>query len=456
MADNVPADAISGTPGMHQRRVRRILLLGSGFIAATSLCWGVFFCMRGIWILAASDLVAILLACATTALALRNRLRAATRLLIAVMFVLLCCSAGIFDVPSVAAPRSMHQYLLAFGIASSLLTRDEPAWLRWGIALAFFGAYAGFASSNAGWTTGLALPDSVRVPGTWINHAIALVFIFLTLQVIKSDVRERNALEVDLRDGLLRGEFQLHYQPQVASDEGVIGAEALVRWVHPRHGTISPGVFVPLAESSGLMLPLGDWVMRTACRQLVAWSRNVETRSLLLAVNVSASQFSQADFVARVLAILAESGADPTKLKLELTESMLAHDLEDIIAKMNVLKARGVKFSLDDFGTGFSSLTYLRRLPLDQLKIDQSFVRDMLGSSRGAGVAETMVQLGRKLGLEVIAEGVETEAQRKFLQAIGCMHYQGFLFSKALPSLEFAAFVSSRATVAERAIGFTA
>jgi EAL domain-containing protein (putative c-di-GMP-specific phosphodiesterase class I) len=454
LADNVPDVDISGPAVMHRRRVRRMLLLGGGFIAATSLCWGVFFCLRGLWILVALDLVAILLSGVTTWLALRNRLRAASRLQIAIMFVVLCCSAGFFDIPTIAAPRSMHQYLLAFGIASSLLTRDEPAWLSWGIALAFFGAYVCFASSNAGWATGLELPDSVRVPGTWINHAIALLFIFLTLHVIQSDVRERNALEVDLRDGLLRGELQLLYQPQVASDLRVIGAEALARWVHPRHGPISPGVFIPLAESSGLMPPLGDWVLRTACLQLVNWSRSSETRSLSLAVNVSASQFGQADFVARVRAILDESGADPSKLKLELTESMLAHDLEDIIAKMNLLKAHGVKFSLDDFGTGFSSLTYLRRLPLDQLKIDQAFVRDMLGSPRGAGVAETMVLLGRKLGLEVIAEGVETEAQRNFLHGIGCLNYQGFLFSKPLLSMEFASFMASRAIAAETAVGF--
>jgi EAL domain-containing protein (putative c-di-GMP-specific phosphodiesterase class I) len=193
------------------------------------------------------------------------------------------------------------------------------------------------------------------------------------------------------------------------------------------------------------MAPLGDWVLRTACGQLAAWSHDPEMREVPLAVNVSAMQFAQVDFVARVFAILDESGADPSTLKLELTESILVTDLEDIIAKMNQLKARGIQFSLDDFGTGFSSLTYLRRLPLDQLKIDQAFVRDMLESKRGAGVAETVVQLGRRLGLEVIAEGVETEAQRSFLLAIGCRNYQGLLFSPALPGAEFAAFVASRA-----------
>ena len=445
MPYDVPAHDFDADALMHRRRVRRLLLLGSGFVAATSLFWGLFFVFHGFLLVAALDVVAIALAGATATLAWRRHLRAASRLLSVVMFVLLCCCAAFFDIPSAAAPRSMHQYLLAFGIASSLLTRDEPAWLRWGTPLAFACAYAFFASSNAGWVTGLELPDAVRVPGTWINHAIALAFILLTLHVIQSDVRERNALETDLRDGLLRGELQLHYQPQFDEAHRVVGAEALARWTHPRRGPISAGTFIPLAEASGLMAPLGDWVLRTACVQLAAWSRDPGMRAVPLAVNVSAMQFAQVDFVARVLAILDESGADPSTLKLELTESILVTDLEDIIAKMNLLKARGIQFSLDDFGTGFSSLTYLRRLPLDQLKIDQAFVRDMLESKRGAGVAETVVQLGRRLGLEVIAEGVETEAQRSFLLAIGCRNYQGLLFSPALPGAEFAAFVESRA-----------
>ena len=444
MPHTAPAHDFASDALMHRRRVRRLLFLGSGFVAATSLSWGLFFVSHGYLLVAAMDVVAVALAGATAGLARRQHLRAASRLLIVVMFVLLCCSSEFFDIPTAAAPRSMHQYLLAFGIASTLFTRDEPAWLRWGTPLAFACAYVFFAGSNAGWPTALALPDSVRVPGTWINHAIALAFILLTLHVIQSDVRERNVLAIELRDGLLRGELQLHYQPQFDDERRVVGAEALARWIHPRRGTIPPGTFIALAESSGLMPPLGDWVLRSACQQLVAWSRSPETRALSLAVNVSASQFGQADFVDRVFAILDESGADPSRLKLELTESTLVSDLEDIIAKMNQLKVRGIRFSLDDFGTGFSSLTYLNRLPLDQLKIDQAFVRDMLESKRGAGVAETVVQLGRRLGLEVIAEGVETEAQRSFLLAIGCRHYQGFLFSPALPSAEFAAYVASR------------
>lgn len=422
---------------MHQRRVLRMVLLGSAVTAADSLCWGIFFSLRGEWLPVGLDLASLVLAVCVAALARAGHLRAASRLLVAVLYVLLCFSAGVLDVPSADVPRSMHQYLLALGVVSCLLTREEPAWLRHGIPLLCFGTYVCFASTNAGWVTPFALPDSIRAGGTWINQAVALGVVFAALHVIQADVSGRNDLESQLRDALLHGDFLLHYQPQVGTDDGVIGAEALVRWRHPKRGMVPPAEFIPAAEQSGLMLPLGDWVLRSACTQLAQWARRPETASLLLAVNVSASQFAQADFVARVLAIVEQTGADPARLKLELTESMLAHDVDDIIRKMTSLKAHGIGFSLDDFGTGFSSLSYLRRLPLDQLKIDQSFVRDMLSSPHGAGIAQAVITLGRTLGLEVIAEGVETAGQRDFLAGLGCHTYQGYLFGKPVPTAEF-------------------
>jgi diguanylate cyclase len=204
---------------------------------------------------------------------------------------------------------------------------------------------------------------------------------------------------------------------------------------------VPPGEFIPLAERSGLMQPIGEWVLREACRQLALWSQRPDTRELKLAVNVSASQFAQDDFVARVLAAVAHAGTRPELLKIELTESMLAHDVDDVIAKMSVLRKHGISFSLDDFGTGFSSLSYLRRLPLQQLKIDQSFVRAMLDSANDAAIAKTVVDLGCSLGMEVIAEGVETVDQWNALSELGCHCYQGYLFSRPLPVNEFNAFV---------------
>ena len=250
-------------------------------------------------------------------------------------------------------------------------------------------------------------------------------------------VTARARLEGELRRGLQQNEFVLYYQSQVDKADRVTGAEVLVRWNHPSRGLISPAAFIPLAEETGLILPLGYWVLETACTQIASWSARPEMACLTLAVNVSARQFHHPDFVEQVLAVLEHTGADPQKLKLELTESLLLNDVEDIVAKMNTLKAKGVCFSLDDFGTGYSSLSYLKRLPLDQLKIDKSFVRDILSGPNDAAIAKTIVALTQSLGLSVIAEGVEMEAQRDFLADFGCHAYQGYYFSQPLPLKDF-------------------
>lgn len=250
-------------------------------------------------------------------------------------------------------------------------------------------------------------------------------------------VSARVELIESLRVALVEQQFVLHYQPQVDGTGRVIGAEALVRWDHPQRGRVSPADFIPAAEESGLIVPLGSWVLETACRQLAAWAAEPTLSSLVVAVNVSARQFGHPDFVAQVKTAIAGSGVNPQRLKLELTESLLVDNVEATIAKMTALKALGVSFALDDFGTGYSSLSYLKRLPLDQLKIDQSFVRDVLCDSNDAAIARTIVALGQSLGLSVIAEGVETEAQREFLAHHGCPLYQGYLFSRPVPAAEF-------------------
>ena len=241
-------------------------------------------------------------------------------------------------------------------------------------------------------------------------------------------------LERDLRRGLDDQEFVLHYQPQVNGQGVTVGNEALVRWKHHRRGMVPPAQFIPLAETTGLILPLGQWVLETACAQLVVWSADPSTTRWTLSVNVSASQFAQPDFVSRVLLALEKTGANPHRLKLELTESMLVNDVDDIIEKMHTIKGSGVGFSLDDFGTGYSSLTYLKRLPLDQLKIDQSFVHDVLTDPSDAVIARTVVALGHSLGLTVIAEGVETAAQAEFLSGIGCDAFQGYYYGRPGPA----------------------
>jgi diguanylate cyclase (GGDEF)-like protein/PAS domain S-box-containing protein len=257
---------------------------------------------------------------------------------------------------------------------------------------------------------------------------------------LQAAVNIRASMEEDLRQGIKSNQFMLYYQPQV-EDGRLIGAEALVRWNHPRLGVLLPGEFIQLAEQSRLILPLGNWVLGAACRQIAAWAGDNRSAGIVLAVNISTLQLRQADFVDEVLGALERSGANPRNLKLELTESMLVDDVEDVIAKMTVLRTHGLRFSVDDFGTGYSSLTYLKRLPLDQLKIDRSFVRDLLVDLSSAAIAQTIISLSQIMGLSVIAEGVETEEQLNLLAKLGCHSFQGYLFSPPVPLEKFEQFL---------------
>jgi diguanylate cyclase (GGDEF)-like protein/PAS domain S-box-containing protein len=253
-------------------------------------------------------------------------------------------------------------------------------------------------------------------------------------------VAARAALQSDLRRALRERQFQLHYQPQMDRNGNVICAEALLRWPHPERGHVPPTEFIALAEESGLIVDVGRWVLETACAQLAAWSAAHVLKTCTIAVNVSLRQFLDPNFVDIVLDVLRASGADPSRLKLELTESSMMENPEDTIVKMALLKRYGVGFSLDDFGTGYSSLSYLKRLPLDQIKIDRSFVNDVLTDSRDASIVRAIVALGRSLDLTIVAEGVENEGQREFLEREGCDAFQGYLFSPALKAPEFEAF----------------
>ncbi len=257
--------------------------------------------------------------------------------------------------------------------------------------------------------------------------------------VMQSTIEMRADLETELRVALQDHQFELYYQVQVDSLNRPLGAEALLRWNHPVRGTVPPSQFIPLLEDSGQIVPVGLWVLQTACEQLRAWQANPVTCDLVLAINVSAKQFRQRDFVARVQRALHESGAKPSRLKLELTESVILENIDATIAKMRELKLMGVSFSMDDFGTGYSSLQYLKQLPLDQVKIDRSFVNDIVTDVNDAAIVQAIIAMSAALGLNVIAEGVETDDQRAFLNKHGCHAFQGYLFGKPVPVAEFAA-----------------
>jgi EAL domain-containing protein (putative c-di-GMP-specific phosphodiesterase class I) len=254
---------------------------------------------------------------------------------------------------------------------------------------------------------------------------------------------KRAALEADLRIALVEGQLHLFYQIQLDHDRNPVGAEALVRWIHPQRGMVPPADFIPIAEESSLIVEIGDWVLNSACKQIAEWGYNEQTRNLVLAVNISAQQFIQPDFVEKITTLLHKYNIEASRLKLELTESVVLDDLKSVVAKMNILRdVLGVTLSLDDFGTGYSSLSYLKQLPLDQIKIDQSFVRDMTSDASDAMMVKNIIDMAHNFGLNVIAEGVETEEQLALLRKNGCKSYQGYLFSKPIPIEQFDMFLN--------------
>ncbi len=258
---------------------------------------------------------------------------------------------------------------------------------------------------------------------------------------IQAVIMTRLEMETDLALALPRQQFQLYYQLQANDHKHITGAEVLLRWIHPQRGMVSPAVFIPLAEETGAIVEIGDWVLRAACEQLNAWQQDPHMRHLQLAVNVSAIQFHHPDFVAKVCNVIAQYDAIAALLKLELTESVILDSAEEVIQKIQSLKNLGIRFSLDDFGTGYSSLAYLKRLPLDQLKIDQSFVRDITRDPNAAVIVQTIIGMTQNLGLEVIAEGVETEEQLALLKQYGCHAYQGYLLGRPVPIEAFEALL---------------
>ncbi len=270
-----------------------------------------------------------------------------------------------------------------------------------------------------------------------------------TLRFFDSEMQDkvtaRALLEDDLRRAIKEGQFVLYFQPQNYFNGQIIGAEVLLRWLHPEHGMIPPLEFIPLAEETGLIIPIGKWVLETACSCLETWKEKPETKHLVIAVNVSAKQFRQENYTDEVREILLRHAINPNSLKLEITESLVLEDVEDTILKMNELKAIGVRFSMDDFGTGYSSLSSLKRLPLDQLKIDRSFVSDISIDPDDTIIVQTIIAMASSLGMEIVAEGVETEEQLVYLHNQDCTLFQGYLFSKPVPVGEFESLLTTSA-----------
>lgn len=428
---------------IHHRRERRMRILASLVMLIMGVIWAIFFALRGVWGMVAVDMVLILSGLTVFTLTWRQHVRSANLVLFSVLLIIISGMAAILDVPNAAVPRATHLYLLPLGVAALMAFRDENLGLRYGVTSLCLLIFTVLAATS--WTPlpGYSLPDDVRESGTWVQTCAAMLMLFALLHVLQTDAAERSELESELQKALARKQFELYYQPQVDSTGRVIGAEALLRWQHPERGLVSPAEFIELAEQTGLIIPIGQWVLETACAQLRAWAQMPSHRELCLAVNISQKQFCQSGFVAEVLALITRYEIDASRLQLELTETMVVDDMEDLTRKMSMLVEHGVTFALDDFGTGYSSLSHLKRLPLSKLKIDQSFVFDALTDANSETIIRTVIALGQSMGLSVIAEGVETQAQQQFLLNSGCLQFQGYLLSRPLPLEAFSAFTQA-------------
>ncbi|MDO9365211.1 MAG: EAL domain-containing protein [Methylotenera sp.] len=434
--------SISPLDDVHEHRVKIALEVGSLALMLVGTAWVVFLIYSGAWSIAWVDGLLVILGAVTLVLTRKSRIRSAAFLLLSSLFAMILGMSLFLDVPSISAPRAVHHYFLLLAFYGYLLLKNEHKWLRYSFFLSCMAAFVVFSSTYFGFATQYVVIDDVRVFGAWGNSLIATGLLCLILYIIQSDFVLRTQAGNELTIALLDHQFELYYQPQVDQTGKVFGAEALIRWHHPERGLVSPAEFIPVAENMGLMNPIGHWVLNTACHQLVLWASKKDAAHLTLSVNVNAQQFHEAKFVSKVLALIKRTGIDATRLKLELTESILLENVEEVITKMMLLKQAGIGVALDDFGTGYSSLSYLKRLPLDQLKIDQSFVRDILTDYHDAAIARTIIALGRDLGLKVVAEGVETEAQQQFLLENGCYEFQGYWFSHPLPISKFDVFIS--------------
>ena len=415
------------------RRARLLLLATGTIMLVLGLAWGAFFAWRGAVVVALAELLLALLGVAVIVTARHGHGRAASWMAFIGLFVYVCLFSALLDVQTAAIPRSTHLFLLVLAACAHHVFRAEPAWLRFGCIGLFLAAFVVFAAMPEGVPGDFAIKDGVRRVGIWVNLVSVVASLLVVLHLEESQSAANRALHRALRDALAERRFELFYQPQIDAAGMVVGAEALLRWRDPGRGLVAPDGFIQAAEETGFILPLGQWVLASACERLQAWQQRPELAHLRLSVNVSGLQLQQPEFVGQVLEALRRSGVPASQLTLELTESVLLEDMADAVAKMRALADAGVRLSLDDFGTGYSSLSYLRRMPLAELKIDRTFVAEIPHDAQAASIARTLLQLGRDLGVDVIAEGIEDPAQHRFLQAQGCGLFQGYLFGRPVP-----------------------
>ena len=410
---------------------------GSLALAGIGLAWAVVFAAVGLWWVVALDLAIIGSGLAIYLLIRRRHLNfgllAAQIVLVSIAIVM----GLLLDVPTAEAPRVSHLYLLVFAALGFLNYQREKSLAQAVLIATCLLAFVVLASAPLASPYVVSMPDHMRSVGTWVNAGLATTLLALCIYAMQAELVRKDRFSRELMAALWGDEFHLVFQPQVDLGHATIGAEALLRWKSPHRGDVSPIDFIPQAEQLGLMVAIGGWVLERGCGTLTEWNRTPGMEHLTLSINVSASQLMHDDFEALLDQTLAKTGADPRKLTLELTESILVTDIDLIIGKLDRIRDMGVTIALDDFGTGYSSLAYLRRLPIQQIKIDRGFVQDADKTSRSASLAKNVIHIGQDLGLDVLAEGVETLEQHVLLASAGCRHFQGYLYGRPVALVEF-------------------
>lgn len=415
------------------RRRGRLLRLGSGLILISALPWACYFAALGRLMPALCELACVLAAALVLALTQRRLLRLASLLFTGSGMLCVIALALAVDVPHAGVPRSAQLFLIPLTVAAFFLLQNEGPPVRIGLPLLGLGAFVVLTASPASFGFTPLMDAAGRGAALWFVATFTALALYAVMVVMLREAKESSALEEAFTQAIEAGEIETYLQPQCAADGRILGAEALMRWRHPQRGYISPAEFIPMAERTGLIIPAGEQVLAAVCAALQRWEQDPLLRSLSLSVNVSPAQLLSGGGAARLIDKVPAAVAARGVLKFELTESMFVRDYQTVHAKMARIRAHGIRIALDDFGTGFSSLNYLKQLPLDQLKVDQTFVHDLPENVNAGKIARTIVQLGQDLGLEVVAEGTESLAQVAALQEMGCQVFQGYLFSRPLP-----------------------
>lgn len=424
-------------------KIQAVFNIGALPTAFLGIAWGIYYFTQGKTCLAAI-LIALPLIVAAQFFVFKNEDLHVEGKFISVALPVFAAILCLFDTPIEGTPRSVHIYFIPLAVGVFFISQDRSVVQRYLIPILCIAAFVVFGSTNIGITDrSLLPPPEIRSFVLWTNTITAMACLVGMFAVMQIDLTSRKALERDMHRALAQGAFFLQYQPQVEQSGHVVGVEALLRWTHPTHGPISPADFIPLAERTGLIFPISDWVLREACAQQARWAEDPLTRHLTVSINISSVQFHRPDFVQSIASTVRASEADPKKIKLELTESIFVHDTDQAAAKMIELHNLGFSWALDDFGTGFSSLSVLKKLPLDQLKIDKSFVRDISHSPKGRAIVKAIISLSAELGITTVAEGTETREQIDWLKANGCSVYQGFHFSPSINAQNIRQFVAS-------------